>query len=458
MISLTKMTTRLCLNASLLAVLGLGAITLTSAQVSAEPGAPAAAVNPPAITTAQADAATAPPPAGPGDPEPPPEMTFGHRSARPQSSPVVEPMPTPAAPTRRTGRARTMEDVAGASVEELTVHNVRWRYSLNFFGDLSLGATRPTETEGFFGFSLGAQDVLIRGELGNNIVATTEVAFEPSDAGVGTDIERFNVRWQTSQFFVEAGRTHTGFGYWNNAYHHGRWLQPTIARPRWVAFEDNGGILPVHWVGAGVGARLPLGDATLNLMGTFGNGRGRIVDDVRNAHDNQAMKAFHASAELVGIVRPELRAGVAGIYSNIPADPDRASHPGDSITEMIGGAHIAYVNVPLLFISEGYLVIHKIGGAQWKTYGGFALVGYSFGRVSPYVEVERIASSGPTGGGPDPFFVIPGAASFDTIQGILGVRYDLSDWTALKAEYRQTHDYITTGAVYQWLVNWSWGF
>ena len=148
-----------------------------------------------------------------------------------------------------------MEEVAGASIQELTIRSVRWRYSLNFFGDVSMSGGKPSDGEHAFGFGLGGQDVLIRGELSENIVATTEMAFEAGeDGGIGVDLERFNVRWQSSRYFVEAGRTHTSFGYWNNAYHHGRWLQPTIERPRWVAFEDDGGILPVHWVGAGARA------------------------------------------------------------------------------------------------------------------------------------------------------------------------------------------------------------
>jgi hypothetical protein len=351
-----------------------------------------------------------------------------------------------------------MEDVSEAISEEMTIRNMRWRYSLNFFGDISLGVTKPEATGHPFGFTLGAQDVLIRGELSNQITATTEIALEPGDAGVTVDIERFHVRWQSSSFFVEAGRTHTAFGYWNNAYHHGRWLQPTIARPRWVAFEDDGGILPVHWVGAGVGARLPAGSSTVNLWATVGNGRGRFVDDVRNAHDNQDMKAFHVAAEVVGIGVPELRAGIAGIYDRIPGDPMmRSDFPSNTpIGEYIGAAHIAYVNVPLLFIGEGYLVTHTVLGHQYSTYGGFVLAGYAFGRYTPYVEVERIARKGI-----DPFFVqmdrgVPD--SFDSLKEIVGVRVDLTDWTALKAEYRHTRENDKDATIHEGILNWSWGF
>jgi hypothetical protein len=414
------------------------------------------------VQTAQGGAANVPD----AENEAPPEMKFG-RGARPQA-PAPEPTAAEGAPVARTaGRLRTMEEVAGASIQEMTIRSARWRYSLNFFGDVSLSGGRPAGDEHTFGFGFGAQDVLIRGELSNNIVATTEMAFEPGDEGVGVDIERFNVRWQSSRFFIDAGRTHTGFGYWNNAYHHGRWLQPTIARPRWVAFEDDGGIMPVHWVGAGTGARVPIGDTTVNIMLTVGNGRGKIVDDVRNNRDYQAMKAFHGSLELVGIGRPELRAGVAGIFGRIPAQPGhtpfqpgdvRPALPDQEITEVIGSAHVAYVNVPLLLIAEGYDVAHLALGHQWTTYGGFLLIGYAFGRVTPYAELERIASKG----GTDPFFN-PGlpdspVLSFDTVEGIVGLRVDLSDWTALKAEFRDTHAFDLKTTQYEGILNWSWGF
>ena len=427
--------------------------TPAAATVPAPDGAPARAP----VQTAQADTNDEAPPSEPAAPAP--EMKFGHGAARAQNA--AAPEPAGDTPVMVIPRPRTMEEVAGQATQELTIHNVRWRYSLNFFGDISFSAnTRPGEDEGKLGFGLGAQDFLIRGELGNNIVATTEMAVEPGDFGVGIDLERFNVRWQSSQFFLEAGRTHTQFGYWNNAYHHGRWLQPTIARPRWVAFEDDGGMLPVHWVGFGGGARLPISSATLNINLTVGNGRGAIVDDVRNSHDDQIAKAYHGSAELVGIGRPELRMGIAGVVGKIPgqATNDRPALPYVELTEVIGSAHIAYVNVPLLIIAEGYDVAHVALGHQWTTYGGFLLLGYTIGRVTPYLLAERIASMG----GQDPFFIPdPNAEpipSFDSLEVIGGLRVDLSDWTAIKAEYRQTKEWDKRATAYTGIVNWSWGF
>src|SRR5207253_1865158 len=44
-------------------------------------------------------------------------------------------------------------------------------------------------------------------------------------------------------------------GYWNNAYHHGEALQPTIGRPGLFEFEDGGGMLPIHATGLEVSGR-----------------------------------------------------------------------------------------------------------------------------------------------------------------------------------------------------------
>lgn len=38
-------------------------------------------------------------------------------------------------------------------------------------------------------------------------------------------------------------------GYWNNAYHHGRVMHPTIERPQVAEREDGGSLLRVHSAG-----------------------------------------------------------------------------------------------------------------------------------------------------------------------------------------------------------------
>jgi hypothetical protein len=101
---------------------------------------------------------------------------------------------------------------------------------------------------------------------------------------------------------------------------------------------------------------------------------------------------------------------------------------------------------------------HLHGRNRWTTYGGFGLVGYVLGPVTPYLRFERIASTG----GSDPFLVpdplaVP-LASFDTVQSVVGLRVDLSDWTALKAEYQNTRFLDRSETTHLAILNWSWGF
>jgi hypothetical protein len=396
-----------------------------------------------------------------------PGHTAPVHAAAPRPTPAQTPAPIPAAPLGVVAapRALTMEGIADSSAAELRIGSVRARYSLSFFGDTFLSVGNPTAPNRPLSFALGAQDLLLKGELGNHIVASTEIAIEPHDGGVVVDIERFHVRWQKDGLLVEAGRTHTNFGYWNNAYHHGQWLQLTIERPRWVAFEDDEGLLPVHWVGLNLAAKLNIFSSNLNLFLSVGNGRGNKVDDVRNARDYQSLKALHAAAELVGIHWPELRAGVSGTIDRIPAQPMaiRPALADITIGELIGGAYVAFAGYPLLMIAESYVVIHRAENHpgfthQWTTFGGFGLIGYAFGRYTPYFEIERIAF---LGGGTDPFWVPDPAqntSSFNTARAIVGLRIDLTDWTALKAEYRFTRSYDMGSTLQEGIVDWSWGF
>lgn len=52
------------------------------------------------------------------------------------------------------------------------------------------------------------------------------------------------------------GRFHTPIGYWNKNFHHGAFLFDTVDRPFYLTFEDIGGFLPTHYVGANLSGKL----------------------------------------------------------------------------------------------------------------------------------------------------------------------------------------------------------
>ena len=191
------------------------------------------------------------------------------------------------------------------------------------------------------------------------------------------------------------------------------------------------------------------------------NGRGNVVDDIRNTFDYQDGKSVNSQIELVGIGLPELRAGISGMYDHIAAlpamdpncGPTRPALPDTGIDEYIMGAHVAYPGYPFLFIAEGYWILHHVPSHTFNTYGGFATVSRAFGIVTPYLRAQWIGTSG----GTDPFFVpdagAADAARLDELEGLVGLRVDLTDWTALRAEYRAfriSNDDVRHAGVLQW--------
>jgi hypothetical protein len=72
----------------------------------------------------------------------------------------------------------------------------------------------------------------------------------PSEIEREKEFERAQLGWRFNpNNTVWFGRYHTPIGYWNTAHHHGAHLQTSISRPRIHEFEDDGGILPVHFFG-----------------------------------------------------------------------------------------------------------------------------------------------------------------------------------------------------------------
>jgi hypothetical protein len=308
---------------------------------------------------------------------------------------------------------------------------------------------------------VGGFDLLFTGALHKSIQFTAETLLEFDETNQPLiDLERLHLRWKhDSGFWIEAGRTHTALGYWNLAYHHGKWLQTTIERPRVVAFEDNGGLLPNHWIGvqAGYVAKLS-SDAQLSLSAAVGNARGTNTDDIPNAEDKYAPKQGYANLEVKGIGARDLRIGVSGVYGHIARQTAsvRPALADVGINEIIANAYVAHASLPLTLIAEGYVIRHSGGGQSWSTYDAFAVIGYTFGLFTPYVKVERLIGTGAR----DPFFFPdPNALSLptrDVTDGIVGLRADVSQWSAVKTEYRI--DYVADASLTRHTLYTSWQF
>lgn len=371
-----------------------------------------------------------------------------------EPAPVQEIAPDEAAP-----RAETKPEAAPAqptkpahvdTMDELSVPTSFLRFGINFFGDASFILTSPTEPHSTF--AIGTLGLRMLGQLSPTIDALAELAFETTSAGPLADVEQLAVRWRSGFGVLEVGRFHTNIGYWNRAYHHGLWLQTPVERPHALRFEDDGGLVPVHWVGGAY--TLGESDAPFAAVIAVGNGRGNIVDDVRVASDTNEAKAVLLKGRYKA---GSLEAGVGFIYDLIaPADiMVRPALPNQRIHELIANAYVVLRGEGPIVIAEGYAFRHQTSAKNWMTYSAYAVVGYRVtDLVTPYAAIDVVS-----GANDDPFFTpdptTPTAR--DLVEPLAGVRIDVSTWSALKIEARFNHPLDAGDNEYVGVVSWSFG-
>ncbi len=385
--------------------------------------------------------------------------------------------------TIKASRNMDMQKFAESSQQELRVAGARTRYALNLFGDVQFSAASRSEGDLLKpqpAFAVGVFDMLFTANLENNLSMTTEFSATYEPNAPLSELERLQLKWKPSRYFyLEAGRFHTDFGYWNVAYHHGKYLQLTTERPRMILL--HGGLLPVHMIGANAGTSIPLGArGALNIVASGGTAREKQGTSGHGLHGSAftSVNAVHGKVEFAGLLHQDFRFGISGMYDEIPDEPTfvRPGLPDQSINEKIGNAFIAFPSVPFYFIAEGYAIEHTLTsnarpdnvGSKWRTVGAFALLGYQIGRFTPYIRGEYINSQ--VGAYFfDPFYFPEpksGAGfpvSLDVKEGIVGSRIDVSDWCSVKAEYRLTGGVGTrrpdlpTPLIHTGTLSWSFG-
>ena len=337
------------------------------------------------------------------------------------------------------------------TMDEVTVPRNDLRFGINFFGDTSFAVSPDSPHSAF---TLGALGIRLLGELSPSLSALAEFALETVEGeGPISDVEQVAIRWRRGPSTFEVGRVHTDLGYWNTAYHHGLWLQPLIERPHAVRFEDDGGIVPVHWVGANYMLQTAAGPGKLTLVLGVGNGRGSNIDDVRVLGDTNDAKSTLLKLKYKA---GGAEVGVSAIYDVIASETTlvRPALPNQRIHELVGNAYVAFRGDRALAIVEGYVFQHIAGDRSWTTLAGFAVVGYAVTPwVTPYAAIDTV-----DGANEDPFFTPDPmmAASLDLIEGIGGVRFETSTWSALKLELRLTRPSGESND-YAGVANWSFG-
>ena len=120
-----------------------------------------------------------------------------------------------------------------------------------FFGDVNIDGSYPNNARGRNDFRIGQLDLFLHQHLTDKVRFLTEIVFETGANGeTVADLERLWVGYDVDELLkLQLGKEHTPIGYWNHTYHHGAILHQGIARPGFLDFEDDGGLLPVHDIG-----------------------------------------------------------------------------------------------------------------------------------------------------------------------------------------------------------------
>ena len=130
------------------------------------------------------------------------------------------------------------------------------------FGDLNYLVTELDRPEGF---RLGQMVGHVIADLDEGFTFFGEVSLTGRDSGYSIEVERAALRYDFSDALkISAGRFHTPIGYWNTAFHHGSWLQTSVARPEMIKFGSR--FVPTHFVGLIAEGGLPANPLGLGYM------------------------------------------------------------------------------------------------------------------------------------------------------------------------------------------------
>ncbi len=287
-------------------------------------------------------------------------------------------------------------------------------------------------------FTLGQFDLFITSQVSNKISFIGETIFkyetnDKHDDGFEIGIERAIVNYKLKDYFnLSAGKFYTPLGYWNNVFHHGIVLQPTITNPKVVNETANGGGLPLEDIGVqfnGDGiTKLKLG---YNLM--IGNGiSSNPIEDFNNS--KSVCLNIHVEP------KENLNFHISGYFDNISKGTTTVQNiiTTQNINLQILNASIAYWDgeLPIELIGEYFNLKTIMLDSNTTAYsnGYFIYFGYKIKKINltPYMYYDRLILANN-----DQLFFPNSTTSY-----VLGLRYAIQPLCVLKLEYKYSETKI----------------
>jgi hypothetical protein len=298
------------------------------------------------------------------------------------------------------------------------------RLLLRGYGDIDWIASDLRRSKN--SFALGQFTLFINSRLSDkaSVLAETVIEADSITNEFSTDLERLELIYAVNDHLnLQFGRFHTALGYYNTAYHHSAFMQTALERPFLFAFEDTGGILPVHSVGISAIGAISSRHG-LHYIAEIGNGRTSRagVSQVQNVIDDNNGKAFN----LGFFMRPDRLRGMQFGLSNYH---DHVTPAGKAnVTENILAAHVIYQSSRFEFLNEAALVRHTTADnvVTANTAGFYSQISRRFGNYRPYFRYEYVN--------------VPVKDPLYSDVGLLhgpraGLRYELNEFAAFKVEY-----------------------
>jgi len=316
---------------------------------------------------------------------------------------------------------------------------------LHGFFDVGIGNHTANEPE-LKGANTGSLDIFLNPQLGEHTRALFELTFEVNEHGqVDADLERGQIGYQFSDAAtVWIGRFHTPFGYYNTAFHHGQEIATSLRRPRFILFEDQGGVMPNHTVGAWLtGAdRLPDGKLTYDLFVGNGQSISSGTIDPRSGGVDHGGAIYGGNLGYVfGDMLNGLKVGVSAFRSAISDDQQIGR-----ITRVDNaGVYFAYDTDQFEYLGEYYRFNDTDltdRGPTRRSDAGFLQLAWRLAFATPYVRYERAVLDQS-----DNYFALQ-AEGMSYYRVALGLRFDIDPKSALKFEVARSKN--TDRLIDQW--------
>lgn len=345
--------------------------------------------------------------------------------AAPEPAPVVESVPAAGS------------QPAAIDLDAHVFHGIQW----HGFGEVDYKALNQRTPElGTFGFVPGSAgnfytgdlDLLLTSRISEKASVLSEVVIGEGDAqSFGVDLERVLFKYDYNDSLkMSFGRYHTGVGYYNSAFHSGKWLQTTADRPLIMEFANDGGLLPTQAVGVSVTGLVPSGHLGLNYSAEYGSS-----DTIRpqiNSPDEIQVDENNSNHINIGLfARPDAIPGLqigGSFYHDRISDFQRG--PSVRLRQTILNGHVVYVARGIEFLNEGFLIRHAYeqNGPVYNMPAFYTQISKSFARFRPYFRYQYINAN------PNSIF-----ADVSLRQGpSFGTRYDFNEWIGVKAQLDHT--------------------